>query len=82
MNISKIYYEELKSKCVGGKWESIRIGAMVDVGNDETYDGCLNHAKTYVKMKFIEELGEDKNKETKKLIEKINNEVRNLLATL
>ena len=82
MNISKVYYEELKSKCVGGKWESVRIGAMVDVGNDETYDGCLNHAKTYVKMKLVEELGEEKNKEVKKMVNELNKEIQCLLATL
>ena len=84
MNISKVYYEELKSKCVGGKWESVRIGAEVEVGNYGSETACLSVAKDFVKEKLNKECGYDteKNKEVKKLVNELNKEIQCLLATL
>ena len=84
MNISKVYYEELKSKCVGGKWESVRIGAIVLVNNFEDVENCLDYAKSFVKENLNKELGYDveKNKEVKKMVNELNKEIQCLLATL
>ena len=84
MNISKVYYEELKSKCVNGKWKSIRIGAMVDVNSFKDVDCCLNYAKSFVREKFIEELGTDvvkekKQKELLKALEEIIKEANQII---
>ena len=68
MNISKVYYEELKSKCVGGKWESVRIGAEVEVGNYGSETACLSVAKDFVKEKLNKELGYDTEKKQKELL--------------
>ena len=73
MNISKVYYEELKSKCVGGKWESVRIGAEVYKGEYDTAPACIAQAKEFVHNMLNKELGYD--------VEK-NKEVQCLLATL
>ena len=87
MNISKVYYEELKSKCVNGKWESIRIGAEVSMDGNEIghrESGALGIAKEFVKESIKREMGYDveKNKEVKKYVEQINKEIQCLLATL
>ena len=87
MNISKVYYEELKSKCVNGKWESVRIGAEVAMDNNEIgyrESGAYVMAKEFVREKMSKELGYDveKNKEVKKMVNELNKEVQCLLATL
>ena len=86
MNISKVYYEELKSKCVGGKWESVRIGAEVAMDNNEIgyrASGAYVMAKDFVRAKFNEEgYDVEKNKEVKKYVEQINKEIQCLLATI
>ncbi len=86
MNISKVYYEELKSKCVGGKWESVRIGAEVAMDNNEIgyrASGAYVMAKDFVRAKFNEEgYDVEKNKEAARLVEKIRKEVREILAML
>ena len=51
MNISKVYYEELRSKCVNGKWESKRIGAEVKVD-----DGVSDNTYYFNYVKTVEEL--------------------------
>ena len=83
MNISKVYYEELKSKCVNGKWESVRIGAEA-VADLNTPEHCLSIAKDFVRTSMNKELGYDteKNKEVKKLVNELNKEIQCLLATL
>ena len=91
MNISKVYYEELKSKCVNGKWESVRIGAEVNseenmgmaVAN-HTPEYCLSIAKDFVRTSMNKECGYDveKNKEVKKMVNELNKEIQCLLATL
>ena len=87
MNISKVYYEELKSKCVNGKWESVRIGAEVAMDNNEIgYRAslALSQAKEFVKVNLDKEYGYDteKNKEVKKMVNELNKEIQCLLATL
>ena len=84
MNISKVYYEELKSKCVNGKWESVRIGAEVTPNSFETSEYCLSTAKDFVRNSLNKECGYDveKNKEVKKLVNELEKEVQCLLATL
>lgn len=84
MNISKVYYEELRSKCVGGKWESVRIGAEVTANNFETPEYCLATVKDFVKNSLKKEMGYDveKNKEVKKMVNELNKEIQCLLATL
>ena len=84
MNISKVYYEELKSKCVNGKWESVRIGAEAQSDEISTPKYCLTIAKEFVRENLKKEMGYDveKNKEVKKIINELNKEVQCLLATL
>ena len=84
MNISKVYYEELKSKCVNGKWESVRIGAEAQSDGISTPEYCLTIAKEFVRENLKKEMGYDveKNKEVKKIINELNKEVQCLLATL
>ena len=84
MNISKVYYEELKSKCVNGKWESIRIGAEAQSDGISTPEYCLSIAKDFVRTSMNKECGYDveKNKEVKKMVNELNKEVQCLLATL
>ena len=87
MNISKVYYEELKSKCVNGKWEIVRIGAEVAMDNNEMgYKSteALAMAKDFVQESLKKEMGYDveKNKEVKKMVNELNKEIQCLLATL
>ena len=80
MNISKVYYEELKSKCINGKWESVRIGAMVDVGKDDVAKIALEYAKEFVKENLIEEIGaNEKQKELLKALEEIIKEAKKII---
>ena len=91
MNISKVYYEELKSKCVGGKWESVRIGAEVDVDDNEIglYENRGNLAsesllkvKRFVRENINKEMGydtEEKQKALFKALEDIRKEVKNII---
>ena len=81
MNISKVYYEELKSKCVGGKWESVRIGAEVIVDNEfgeNTIDYGLEYAKSVVRDKLKKEgfIGIKDNSKLKKLLDEIREEIK------
>ena len=71
MNISKVYYEELKSKCVNGKWESVRIGAEVALENNEIGYKAIEAfilAKDFVRKQLNGE-GYDKEKKQKELLE-------------
>ena len=83
MNISKVYYEELKSKCVNGKWESVRIGAEVsiydtDFGHKES--GALGIAKDFVKESIKREMGNnEKQKELLKALEGIRVEINKII---
>ena len=80
MNISKVYYEELKSKCVNGKWESVRIGAEVSVNNFEDVENCLDYTKSFVKENLIEEMGaNEKQKELLKALEEIIKEAKKII---
>ena len=80
MNISKVYYEELKSKCVGGKWESVRIGAIVEVDKDDVAKVALEYAKEFVKENLIEEIGaNEKQKELLKALEEIIKEAKKII---
>ena len=87
MNISKVYYEELKSKCINGKWESVKIGAEVAMNNNEIgyiASAALAKAREFVRESLNKERGYDveKNKEVKKYVEQINKEIQCLLATI
>jgi len=87
MKISKVYYEELKSKCVGGKWESVRIGAEVAMDNNEIgyrESGAYVMAKEFVREKMSKELGYDveKSKIVKQSLEQINKDIGEALAML
>ena len=80
MNISKVYYEELRSKCVNGKWESKRIGAEVKVDDgvsDNTY--YFNYVKTYVQNKLDAEMGDVKKVEE---LRKTLDEIRQIAKTI
>ena len=74
MNISKVYYEELKSKCVGGKWESVRIGAEAQSDGISTPEYCLTVAKEFVRRNIDKEGYSSKDN-----IEKLTKEVVNVL---
>ena len=78
MKIERIYYEELRSECINGKWTSKKIGAEVEVG-EFTYDSCLNHAKTYVKDKLDEEMGNPRKVEE---LRKTLDEIRQIARTI
>ena len=83
MNISKVYYEELKSKCVNGKWESVRIGAEVKINDFDSRDLALESAKLYVEDKLGSiGYGNKSKDEVQKLIEQINKEVKEILAMI
>ena len=49
MNITKIYYEELRSEKINGKWTSKKIGAEVSVEADDALQDCLGCVKEYVR---------------------------------
>ena len=78
MNIAKVYYEELRSVCINGKWTSKKVGAEVEVDED-LYNTCYNHAKSFVQRKLDEEMGDNKKtEELRKLADKINEMVKNI----
>ena len=79
MNISKVYYEELKSKCVGGKWESVRIGAEVEMGDYDSPNVCLSKAKEFVKENIKREMGDDKDI---KLLKESLEEIRKIAQSI
>ena len=79
MNISKVYYEELKSKCVNGKWESVRIGAEVSLIENESPEYCLSITKDFVRTSMNKELGE--NKDIKLLKESLD-EIRKIAQSI
>ena len=76
MKIERIYYEELRSECINGKWTSKKIGAEVEVGK-YTYDSCFNHAKTYVKDKL--DLEDFEQKTTKQMLEDIRKQAKEII---
>ena len=45
MKIERIYYEELRSECINGKWQSKKIGAEVSVDINDVVSECLDYAK-------------------------------------
>ena len=82
MNITKVYYEELKSKCVNGKWESVRIGAEVTMDNNEIgyrASEAFAVAKEFVREKLGKEMGYDiKEDINKNLVKHIYEDVKAL----
>ena len=79
MNISKVYYEELKSKCVNGKWGSVRIGAEISLIQNESPEYCLSIAKDFVQISLKEEIGESKDI---KLLKESLEEIRKIAQSI
>ena len=71
MKISKVYYEELRSVCIGNKWTNKKIGVEVLVGSIESISECLNYAKSVVRTQLDLEVGIEDNKKYKKAFEKV-----------
>lgn len=77
MDIKKIYYEELRSEQINGKWTSKKIGAEVSVAEYEKYDDCFRLAKTYVREKL--DLEDSEQKTTKQLLEDIRKQAKEIM---
>jgi len=79
MNITKVYYEELRSVCINGKWTSKKVGAEVPIERGQNGSYALEGAKTFVQNKLDEEMGDNKKtEELRKLADKINEMVKNI----
>ena len=79
MNITKVYYEELRSVCINGKWTSKKVGAEVEVGEVSNASSAHIVAKEFVQNKLDEEMGDNKKtEELRKLADKINEMVKNI----
>ncbi len=80
MDISKVYYEELRSICIDGKWTSKKIGAEVDIGRaSKSLTGAsmgLDCAKKFVRTKLDAEIEVEDNKKYKEAFEKIQKKVQ------
>ena len=80
MDIKRIYYEELRSECINGKWTSKKIGALVAVTKKDIISDCLEHAKEYVRKELDNE--EFSTKTTKQMLEDIRKQAREILNGL
>ncbi len=80
MDIKRIYYEEMRSECMNGKWTSKKIGALVSIGKNERYDECLDYAKEYVKRSLDNE--EFAEKTTKAMLKDIQKQAEKMLNEL
>ena len=79
MNITKVYYEELRSVCINGKWTSKKIGVEVPIEEGQNGSYALEGAKEFVQRKLDEEMGDNKKtEELRKLADKINEMVKNI----
>jgi len=77
MKISKVYYEELRSVCIDGKWTSKKIGAEVEVDGLRLPTEYLNYAKTLVRNELNKEIEVEDNKKYKKAFTKISKSIQN-----
>jgi len=79
MEITKVYYEELRSVCINGKWTSKKIGVEVPIEEGQNGSYALEGAKEFVQRKLDEEMGDNKKtEELRKLADKINEMVKNI----
>jgi len=77
MEISKVYYEELRSICIDGKWTSKKIGLEVEVERGDVPSENLDYAKHWVKGNLDVEIEVEDNKKYKKAFEKISKSLQN-----
>ena len=80
VNIKRIYYEELRSECVNGKWTSKKIGALVSVEKDDNCNFCLEYAKEYVRRNLDRENYAEKT--TKQMLEDIQKQAKKIINGL
>ena len=79
MEITKVYYEELRSVCINGKWTSKKIGVEVPIEEGQNGSYALEGAKEFVQRKLDEEMGDNKKtEELRKLADKTNEMVKNI----
>jgi len=77
MKISKVYYEELRSVYIDGKWTSKKIGAEVEIEGRDIPSENLDYAKHWVRGNLDVEIEVEDNKKYKKAFEKISKSVQN-----
>jgi len=77
MKISKVYYEELRSVCIDGKWTSKKIGAEVSLMGSDNEHGAIVMAKSFVRVSLDTEIEVGDNKKYKKAFEKISKSIQN-----
>jgi hypothetical protein len=77
MRISKVYYEELRSVCIDGKWTSKKIGAEVEIKGADIVPEGLYFAKEFVRKELDKEVEIEDNKKYKKAFEKVRKSLEN-----
>ena len=77
MDIKRIYYEELRSECINGKWQSKKIGAEVNVEANDVLSENLEYVKNYVKRNL--DLEDYQEKTTKQMLEDIRKQAKKIL---
>jgi len=91
MKITKIYYEELRSEQINGKWTSKKIGAEVSVNGkivsgdnvmmvEQSVTEALEYAKNYVKKNLDNE--DFAEKTTKQMLEDISKQAKKIMNGL
>ena len=78
MDIKRIYYEELCSEQINGKWTSKKIGAEVNVEVNDALQDCLNCVKEYVRRNL--DLEDFEMKTTKQMLEDISKQAKKIMS--
>ena len=78
MDIKRIYYEELRSEQINGKWTSKKIGAEVNVEVNDALQDCLNCVKEYVRRNL--DLEDFEMKTTKQMLEDISKQAKKIMS--
>jgi len=87
MEITKVYYKELRSLKVDGQggWRNIEIGAEVEINpivNRDDPDRALGIAKDYVRSKLDKEVEGEEPKTAKDKLIKIRRDVKKVIEGL
>mgnify|MGYP001126326969 CR=1 FL=1 len=80
MEITKIYYEELRSEQINGKWTSKKIGAEVSVKENDVLSENLEYVKNYVKRNLDNE--DYAEKTAKQMLDDIRKQAKKIMNGL
>jgi len=83
MNITKVYYEELRSVCINGKWTSKKIGVEVPIEEGQNGSYALEGAKEFVQRKLDEGMKSPKDyidmKAARNLLKELDDKIKKII---